>query len=250
MDNTHLEHDPIAHCSGLVSQQDEDLALCLPYLKENARAGVLALYAVQLALRQIPAQVSEPPLGEIRLQWWRDRLDDVMAGNAPRGHPVLQAIAQSGSLNAQTRSLIEIGLDERARLLYPEPFSDRADVMRFYAKAEGWLIAALLPMVDADRAMAAGAKYALSRWGYPGAVPTSDSAPSPHHHRHPEIDEAKEINKADPKSLSLPQLDDAAPVAFLRLRRGYARRSGAAKRPLSPLNKRIMIFTAVATGRV
>ena len=38
------------------------------------RADLFALYGFAAEIARIPDQVSEPTLGEIRLQWWRDAL--------------------------------------------------------------------------------------------------------------------------------------------------------------------------------
>ena len=46
------------------------------------REHLFALYAFNVELARIGDQVSEPQLGEIRLQWWRDALDLAASGDA------------------------------------------------------------------------------------------------------------------------------------------------------------------------
>ena len=58
-----------------------------------ARDGLLALYAFNAELACIAEQVTEPGLGEIRLQWWRDALDHAAAGMST-GHPVVDALGE------------------------------------------------------------------------------------------------------------------------------------------------------------
>jgi phytoene synthase len=55
------------------------------------RERLFALYAFNVELARIGEQVSEPQLGEIRLQWWRDALDRACAGETT-GHPVADAL--------------------------------------------------------------------------------------------------------------------------------------------------------------
>jgi len=57
------------------------------------RADVIAVYAFDNELRRIPQLVTEPLMAEIRLTWWREGVEAIAAGGAPRGHPVLVALA-------------------------------------------------------------------------------------------------------------------------------------------------------------
>ncbi|MGH6824991.1 phytoene/squalene synthase family protein [Methyloceanibacter sp.] len=58
------------------------------------REPLFALYAFNVELARIGEQVSEPQLGEIRLQWWRDALDRACAGEIA-GHPVADALGRA-----------------------------------------------------------------------------------------------------------------------------------------------------------
>ena len=55
------------------------------------REHLFALYAFNVELARIGEQVSEPQLGEIRLQWWRDALDRASSCETT-GQPVADAI--------------------------------------------------------------------------------------------------------------------------------------------------------------
>ena len=69
--------------------QDDDLAFCQNELKktnpvrhfealtahQDHRAGLMAFYAFTNEMARIPHQVSDPAMGEIRLQWWLDVID-------------------------------------------------------------------------------------------------------------------------------------------------------------------------------
>ena len=57
----------------------------------SCREHLFALYAFNVELARIGEQVSEPQLGEIRLQWWRDALDRASSCETT-GQPVADAI--------------------------------------------------------------------------------------------------------------------------------------------------------------
>jgi phytoene synthase len=77
-----------------VRRFDHDRYLCTLFLPEAARADVLALYAFNVEVARIRESVREPMMGQIRLQWWREIIE-----NAPRGdlrnHPVALALASA-----------------------------------------------------------------------------------------------------------------------------------------------------------
>jgi 15-cis-phytoene synthase len=82
------------HCFELVRASDKDRYLASLFAPEDRRADLLALYAFNAEITRIRDQVSEPHLGEIRLQWWLDTLDGIYAGDAQE-HPVAIALARA-----------------------------------------------------------------------------------------------------------------------------------------------------------
>ena len=70
---------------------DPDRALAALFAPREARADLFALYAFNVELARIAEQVSEPELGAIRLQWWREALERAAKGEAT-GHPVADAL--------------------------------------------------------------------------------------------------------------------------------------------------------------
>ena len=70
---------------------DGDLYLCHLFAPAAQRARLLTLYHLYADIARIPASVSDPMVGAIRLQWWRDLLDAVANGDA-RGTPIGEAL--------------------------------------------------------------------------------------------------------------------------------------------------------------
>ncbi|HUH84022.1 MAG TPA: phytoene/squalene synthase family protein [Stellaceae bacterium] len=95
----------------LVRRHDRDRFLSALFAPPERRGELLALYAFNHEVAKTREVVSEPTLGEIRLQWWRDCIDAVYAGNAPRRHEVLEplaaAIRRRGLTPAHFARLIE-----------------------------------------------------------------------------------------------------------------------------------------------
>lgn len=88
------------------------------------------MWNLDLALADIVSTSTDPRLGEIRLAWWRDRLDDLDTNGPPPGEPRLQAIHRHllPVTNGATLSELPIAW---APLLYSFPWgSEAADGLR------------------------------------------------------------------------------------------------------------------------
>jgi phytoene synthase len=70
---------------------DPDRCLAVLFAPPDARPDLFALYAFNVELARIAEQVSEPDLGAIRLQWWREAIERAAKGEAT-GHPVADAV--------------------------------------------------------------------------------------------------------------------------------------------------------------
>jgi phytoene synthase len=75
----------------LVKLRDRDRYWSTLFARPSRRHGLLALYAFNAALVHIVGSVSEPMVGQIRLQWWRDAID-LAAPGTKTGHPVADAL--------------------------------------------------------------------------------------------------------------------------------------------------------------
>ena len=71
------------HCDALVRSADKDRWLTALFVPEERRPLIHALYAFNAELARIRDQVSQPMLGEIRLQWWEDAVNGIYGGATP-----------------------------------------------------------------------------------------------------------------------------------------------------------------------
>lgn len=160
----------VDYCSSLLREQDEDRWLAAKYAKAPLQNALLALGALRLELRRIPAQVSEPPLGEIRLQWWREGLEAIQAGGPARAHPVLQFVETTTLRDKSWAPRLDAIIDASSRPLYGEGFSSVEDLAGWLLQTEGALDGLAAQLAGGDEALGraaakAGAAFALAREG-------------------------------------------------------------------------------------
>lgn len=72
----------------------QDKRLAFAYLSREARSAIKALFALDAAMGDVVRTTSEPMLGQIRLAWWRERLEEMDAGAPVPPEPRLQAVAR------------------------------------------------------------------------------------------------------------------------------------------------------------
>lgn len=77
----------VAACAELVQRGDPDRFLAVMAAPVEARAQLLPLYAFNLEVARAPWVTQEPLIAEMRLQWWRDVVDNAASG-AARAHEV------------------------------------------------------------------------------------------------------------------------------------------------------------------
>lgn len=136
----------------IVRTLDRDRYLSSLFAPEEKQPHLLALYAFNAEVTRIPAAVSEPNLGLIRLQWWRDTVEDLYAGGAYAGHPVAEALA--GAVK-------EGGLPERALTdlitahefdFYDDPMPDLTALEAYLGETQSRLIQMAAMILDRDAA--------------------------------------------------------------------------------------------------
>lgn len=187
-----------------------------------ARADLIALYALDHELTRIPHVVTDPLMGEIRMTWWREGLEEIAEGRPVRPHPVLKAIAAGALPPVALAALAEARLGD-----LEEPKT--GDALLSHIDATEGLVMALAARrlsneATADQVAQAARATGLARIDPPGAEKALDALREPL------------------KSLPV----EAFPaVAHAALARRYAR--GASP---GPLEKRLRVLLAVMTGRV
>jgi phytoene synthase len=115
--------DASAHCADIVRASDRDRYLADLFAPEAVRGHLFALHAFNSEVARIRDSVSEPRLGEIRLQWWHDALH-----GDPGGHPVATALKQTIGEFGLPLGAFDNLLEAREFDLYDDPMPTRNDL--------------------------------------------------------------------------------------------------------------------------
>ena len=113
----------------LRGQDFDRYATCL-FAPPEQRADLAALFLFNATLAQIRDQVTEPLLGNIRLQWWRDELARLNKGNKAPEQPVLEIIGSWRQRGLDLTPLLTM-IDARATDLDNPPFPTLSDYIAY-----------------------------------------------------------------------------------------------------------------------
>ncbi|VFU10837.1 phytoene/squalene synthase family protein [Methylocella tundrae] len=141
-----MSADPnYAYCDAIVRQGDPDRWLASLFIPEAKRRHVHALYAFNLEVSRIREIVSEPLLGEIRLQWWRDALEKPDSGDV-RSSPVAAALLDTMErFGLPAGALLEL-IHAREFDLYDDGM-ESVEALTAYVKATSSTLFRMIPMI-------------------------------------------------------------------------------------------------------
>ena len=155
----------------LARAADYDRYLSALFAPVGRREALFALIAFNHEIARIPEAVSEPMLGRIRLQWWREVLEAVDAGEPARRHEVAVPLADAIRACSLERAPFDRLLDARESDLEAEGPPDLAALERYAAATGGSLTALMLQAssVDAGPALEAGRQVGTA-WALIGTL--------------------------------------------------------------------------------
>jgi phytoene synthase len=156
-----MTSDPISE----LPQADKDRYISLLFAPSASRPKLAALYLFNAELERIPKLVSEPQLGAIRLQWWREAVDAIYNGDAPE-HPLVQSLApvirESG---IPVEGLLAL-VDAHEAALYREVPETLEDLERHLGQSSSMLMQLAVMVLGGsapETAGLAGVAYGLAR---------------------------------------------------------------------------------------
>jgi phytoene synthase len=147
-------------------KNDPDRYLTALFAPAGSRRHLFALIAFNYEIARVREVVTQPLLGQIRLQWWRDALNPIYAGRAP-GHEVARALSAAVAEAGIDRALLERMIDVREVDLADAPPACLEDLILYAENSAGALLEAMLQALGATTPEAAeagrdvGAAYAL-----------------------------------------------------------------------------------------
>ena len=160
--------------SAKVRRLDADRWLAAQFAPAEARGRLVALYAFHQEIARVGELVSEPMLGEIRLAWWREALDEIFdPAVTVRRHETALALGDACATSASSlRALLDGLIDARQRDLDEQPFADLGELSAYTEHTAGGLMLAaaemVFPGVTNDALLARPLKQLGRAWGLTG----------------------------------------------------------------------------------
>jgi phytoene/squalene synthetase len=140
----------VAACASLVQRGDPDRFAATMAAPVAARAVLFPLYAFNVEVSRAPWLTEEPMIAEMRLQWWRDALEEIAEGRTIRRHEVTTPLA--GILDPEGARILDALVAARRWDCHRTPFEDQAALDAYLdATAAGLMWAAVRALgADAD----------------------------------------------------------------------------------------------------
>lgn len=240
----------------LVRRVDEDRWLASRFAPAQARARLIAIYAVNYEIARTSEIVREPGIGHIRLAWWREALEEIAQGAAPRAHPVLEAYAVAVSGLALPPTAWDAMIEARALDLEASPFASWPDVDAYLDATAGNVMRLALAACGAPHEERSLIPHAARAWGYVGLLRSQAAWVArgrkivPRENGTPE----EMMERAEQASLRVraqPVSSAAFPaIAYIALASEYLRRLRRDQTSQPLLSRQLRLVLAAATGRV
>ncbi len=155
-------------CATLVERGDPDRFRVAMAAPPPARTILFPLYAFNLEVARAPWATREPMLAEMRLQWWRDMVENAAAGQTPPAHEVAGPLGQLLRDKRLDPAPLDALVEARRRDIEAEPFAS-ADLRPYLEGTAGnllWAGAQALGSAPTarDAALQAGFAGGLASW--------------------------------------------------------------------------------------
>jgi len=132
-------------CAALVERSDPDRFRATMAAPVAARRVLFPIYAFNVEVTRAPWVTQEAMIAEMRLQWWRDALEEIGAGGNVRKHEVIDALADI--LDPEGAKTLDDLVAARRWDVYKDAFEDRTHLDEYIDATSGalmWTAARLL----------------------------------------------------------------------------------------------------------
>ncbi|MCL6281922.1 squalene/phytoene synthase family protein [Ruegeria sp. 2012CJ41-6] len=157
-------------CAALVEKGDPERFLAAMAAPVAARRVLFPLYALNVEVARAPWVTQEPMIAEMRLQWWRDVLQEIAEGQTVRRHQVVTPLA--AILSPELATYLDQYVSVRRWDIYKDPFEDAAHLTAYLDHSAGSLmVAAAQSLGPADTDVVRDFGYAAGVANWLVAVP-------------------------------------------------------------------------------
>ena len=147
-------------CRRLARRHDFERYLATLFAPRRQRSALWILLAFNAEIARVREIVSEPAIGRIRLQWWREALEAATTDGLVRQHEVAAPLADALRAGALEPALLHDLIDGRERDLDDAPMADEAALTDYAGKTGGLLAEAMALAAGGGRADAAARRSA------------------------------------------------------------------------------------------
>ncbi len=126
--------DRLSPVAALVRRHDRDRFQTVLFAPATHREALFALYAFNYEIARVRERVTEPTLGRMRLEWWRETVAAAYEGGPVRRHIVVEALTAAIHEHALAREHFERLIDARDDDLVAEASKSLPD-LEDYAEA-------------------------------------------------------------------------------------------------------------------
>ncbi len=154
-------------CAALLERGDADRFAAAMAAPVAVRALLCPLWAFNLEVARAPWASSEPMIAEMRLQFWRDVLEERAAGKPPRAHEVAAPLAEVLCRVPEVIPALDRLVAARRWDIYRDPFEDEAAFAAYLDDTAGslaWAGARVLGATDEEAIRRIGRAHGVAAW--------------------------------------------------------------------------------------
>ncbi len=134
-------------CAAIVEKGDPERFAAAMASPLAAREILFPLYAFNVEVSRAPWVTQEPMIAEMRLQWWRDALEEIASGKTVRRHEVVTPLSRC--LSAASAAALDRLVAARRWDIYKDPFEDAAHLKNYLTETTAPLMAAAASALSA-----------------------------------------------------------------------------------------------------
>jgi NADH dehydrogenase [ubiquinone] 1 alpha subcomplex assembly factor 6 len=149
---------------------DRDRYLATLFAPTKRRQNLWAVLAFNLEVARVREAVSQPMLGQIRLQWWREAIDEIYDGRVVRRHDIVRPLADAIGRRGLSRRSFDAIIDARERDLAETPPATLAELESYASDSAGELFALLAEVLRPGRTDTEAIRRIGTGWGLVGII--------------------------------------------------------------------------------
>ncbi len=158
-DRRSAKADRLSPVAALVRRHDRDRFQTVLFAPAARREALFALYAFNHEIASVRERVTEPTLGRMRLEWWREIIAAAYESGPVRRHVVVEPLTEAIREHALTREHFDRLIDARERDLDDEAPASLATLEDYAEATSAGLVYLALEILGAGDPVARRAAF-------------------------------------------------------------------------------------------